>query len=183
MNPNLPERTRPEHLPTLLEDLDDPGCLIYGIGNVGRQDDGLGWAFVDWVEETGLCPQARLVRGYQLQLEDADLISRVRTVLFVDSSKSGQVESFGFSSPEPRLDFSFTSHALSVESVLATCRQCFDYVPQCHLLAIRGYAWELAVGLTAAAQANLAAVTRYLSPSLAHPAERRSPTSHSWSNT
>jgi hydrogenase maturation protease len=163
---------------TLLRDLDDPGCLIYGIGNLGRQDDGLGWAFVDWVEENRLCPQARLVRGYQLQLEDADLVSRVKAVLFVDSTKSEQVESFAFSSPEPRLDFSFTSHALSVESVLATSRQCFDYVPQCHLLAIRGFQWDLAVGLTAAARSNLAAVTRYLSPSLVYPQPRTAGAAH-----
>ena len=29
---------------------DDPSSLIYGIGNVGRQDDGLGWAFIDRLE-------------------------------------------------------------------------------------------------------------------------------------
>ena len=29
---------------------DDPSSLIYGIGNVGRQDDGLGWAFIDELE-------------------------------------------------------------------------------------------------------------------------------------
>lgn len=155
--------------PTLLDQLNDESCLIVGIGNVGRQDDGLGWAFVDWLEDTGACSRARLVRCYQLQLEDADLVSRVRMVLFVDSTKEDQVESFAVSIPEPRLDFSFTSHALSVQSVLATSRQCFDYVPQCHLLAIRGHEWELAVGLTPAAQANLDAATSYLSAASQYP--------------
>ncbi len=146
----------------LLASFDDPSCLVYGIGNLGRQDDGLGWAFVDEVEEQGLCARAQLVRGYQLQLEDADLLARVRRVLFVDSTKDTAVDSFELQRPEPRLDFSFTSHALSVPSVLATCQQCFDYVPDCLVLAIRGYEWELSVGLTPAAQGNLAAATAFL---------------------
>ena len=100
--------------------LDDPSCLIYGIGNVGRQDDGLGWAFVDWLEESRLCPRARLVRGYQLVLEDADLLARVRVVLFVDSTEGPGRQSFEVQRPLPHLDVSFTSHALSVPSVLAT---------------------------------------------------------------
>ncbi len=114
---------------SLLATLDDPSCLIYGIGNVGRQDDGLGWAFIDWLEESRLCPRARLVRGYQLVLEDADLLARVRAVLFVDSTKDPAVESFEVQRPLPHLDVSFTSHALSVPSVLATCELCFERVP------------------------------------------------------
>ena len=58
----------------LLDGYDAPDCLIYGIGNVARQDDGLGWAFIDWLEATGACSRATLMRGYQLQLEDADLL-------------------------------------------------------------------------------------------------------------
>ena len=144
---------------SLLATLDDPSCLIYGIGNVGRQDDGLGWAFIDWLEESRLCPRARLVRGYQLVLEDADLLARVRAVLFVDSTKDPAVESFEVQRPLPHLDVSFTSHALSVPSVLATCELCFERVPDALVLAIRGYEWELSVGLTPAAEANLAAAT------------------------
>ena len=68
--------------------LDDPRCLIHGIGNVAREDDGLGWAFIDWLEEAGVCPQAEKVRHYQLFLEDADLLSRMDRVLFVDASKA-----------------------------------------------------------------------------------------------
>lgn len=147
---------------SLLASLDDPTCLIYGIGNVGRQDDGLGWAFVDWVEEQQLCPRARLVHGYQLALEDADLLGRVQSVLFVDSTKDPAVETFELTRPRPRLDVSFTSHALSVPSVLATCRQCFDRVPDSLVLAIRGYEWELSIGLTPGAHANLAAATAYV---------------------
>ena len=67
------------------------------------------------------------------------------------------------SRPSPKLDFSFTSHALSVPAILATTQQCFETVPDAYLLAIRGYEWELQQGLTSAAQHNLSHSLEFLS--------------------
>ena len=134
-------------------------CLIYGIGNVGRQDDGLGWAFIDWLEGRGLCPQGETMRHYQLHLEDADLISHKKRVLFVDATKATDVETFQVENLKPRMDFSFTSHAISIPAIMATCQQCFQRLPEVHLLTIRGYEWELQLGLTRKAEANLKAAT------------------------
>ena len=142
---------------------DNLTSLIYGIGNSGRQDDGLGWAFIDRLEQIRPRPRARLRRTYQLSLEDADLISRYTRVLFVDATKDPAVESFTLSRPEPKLDFSFTSHAISVPAILATTRQCFEHVPDAYLLAIRGYEWELQQGLTSPAQHNLSHSLEFLS--------------------
>ncbi len=75
-----------------LDEFDDASCLIYGIGNVGRQDDGLGWAFVDWLEARGRCPNAEIQRNYQLLLEDAELISTKKRVLFIDATKDAAVD-------------------------------------------------------------------------------------------
>jgi len=141
---------------------DNPSSLIYGIGNSGRQDDGLGWAFIDRLEQIRPLPRAHLRRTYQLNLEDADLISRYTRVLFVDATKDPAVESFTVSRPEPKLDFSFTSHAISVPSILATTQQCFEHVPDAYLLAIRGYEWELQEGLTSPAQHNLSHSLEFL---------------------
>ena len=141
---------------------DNPTSLIYGIGNSGRQDDGLGWAFIDRLEQIRPLSRARLRRTYQLSLEDADLISRYTRVLFVDATKDPAVESFTVSRPEPKLDFSFTSHAISVPSILATTQQCFEHVPDAYLLAIRGYEWELQEGLTSPAQHNLSHSLEFL---------------------
>lgn len=141
----------------LLDGYDAPDCLIYGIGNVARQDDGLGWAFVDWLEDTGRCSRATRVRGYQLQLEDAELLHRHRRVLFVDATRDTAVASYRLEVPMPRIESTFTSHALSVPTVLATAQACFGQVPETRLLAIRGHEWELATGLTGAASDHLAA--------------------------
>jgi len=143
--------------------VDDPSSLICGIGNVGRQDDGLGWEFIDRLEADDRRPQAELRRAYQLHLEYADLISSFARVLFVDATKEGAVSSFALTRPEPALDLSFTSHAISVPSILATTQQCFGYVPEVYLLAIRGYEWELRTGLTKRAERNLRASLKFVS--------------------
>ena len=147
----------------ILADFDTPTSLVYGIGNVGRQDDGLGWAFIDWLQAQGLCRTADVRKHYQLQLEDADLLSRTDRVLFVDATKDPSVRSFALSRPQPRMDFSFTSHAISVSAIMATCHQCFGRLPQVHVLAIRGYEWELSMGLTRRARNNLDEATAHLS--------------------
>ena len=134
-------------------------CLVYGIGNVARQDDGLGWAFVDWLEETGRCGEATLRRCYQLQLEDAELVTRFRRVLFVDATKDPQVIDFAMLTPVPAHEVPFSSHAFSVPTVLATAQLCFGFVPDARILALRGRSWDLEMGLTDEARASLAAVT------------------------
>ena len=130
-----------------LDDFDDDCCLIYGIGNVGRQDDGLGWAFVDWLQAEGLCSNAEMHKNYQLLLEDAELISNKDRVLFIDATKNASVESFTLGRAAPRMDFSFTSHAISIPAIMATCQQCFERLPVVHVLAIRGYRIRTPIGV------------------------------------
>ncbi|MCB1349155.1 MAG: hydrogenase maturation protease [Maritimibacter sp.] len=144
-------------MPGLLAELNRDRSLIHGIGNVGRQDDGLGWAFIDRLEAEGLCPRAEKRRHYQMFLEDADLISGFDRVLFVDASKEPGLKSFRLDPVAARYDLSFTSHALTIPAVMAICKQCFDRVPEVQLLSIRGYSWDLTEGLTAEARANLEA--------------------------
>jgi hydrogenase maturation protease len=146
-----------------LDEFDNSSCLIYGIGNVGRQDDGLGWAFVDWLEAQGRCANAEIQRNYQLLLEDADLISTKRRVLFIDATKDDAVTTFTLERAAPKMDFSFTSHAISIPAIMATCQQCFERLPEVYVLAIRGFEFELEMGLTPAAQRNLDDATAYLS--------------------
>ena len=146
----------------MLDYFNNEASLIYGIGNIGRQDDGLGWAFIDWLEASAGCAEAEKVKFYQLNLEDADLISHKQRVLFVDASKDATVDSFRLYKAEPKMDFSFTSHAMSIETIMATCWQCFGLMPEVYVLAIRGYEWELQIGLTAPAKSNLHLAANYI---------------------
>ena len=141
-----------------LKDFNSTSSLVYGIGNVGRQDDGLGWAFIDWLNEDGIISNAEIMKHYQLHLEDADLISYKKRVLFIDATKEVSVDKFEIVKIKPKLDFTFTSHDISIASILSTCQLCFDYFPEVYLLKIRGYEWELKEGLTNLAMENLCAV-------------------------
>jgi hydrogenase maturation protease len=156
---------------TLLEEHSAADCLVYGIGNVGRQDDGLGWAFVDWLEGTGRAGTAELLRGYQLQLEDADLVTRFRRVLFVDATRDPEVSTFAILQPEPAFDVPFTSHALTVPTVLATSRLCFGRLPEVRVLALRGFSWELTEGLTQQARRSLSAAQAAVTDPHSNPAD------------
>ncbi|MEO8598582.1 MAG: hydrogenase maturation protease [bacterium] len=146
-----------------LDYFDNDASLIYGIGNIGRQDDGLGWAFIDWLETVSACTKAEKVKFYQLNLEDADLISHKQRVLFVDASKDTTVDSFRLYKAVPKMDFTFTSHDMSIETIMATCGQCFDKIPEVYVLAIRGYEWELQIGLTEQAKKNLYLASSHIS--------------------
>ena len=58
--------------------------LIIGIGNNTRQDDGLGWKFLAMLEEDVFSAD-NLICKYQLMVEDAELISGLDAVFFVDA--------------------------------------------------------------------------------------------------
>jgi hydrogenase maturation protease len=163
---------------TLLSTFDDPRCLVVGVGNVGREDDGLGWAFVDWLEDAGACARAERVRRYQLLLEDADLFARFDRALVVDATQDQDVLAYRAHVPEPRLDVTFTSHAMSVSCVLATAATCFGRIPAIQVLAIRGYSWGLRMGLTTGAAANLDAAIRAAGGDPTDPASRWTSRSH-----
>jgi len=73
----------------------EPETVIFGIGNCGRGDDGLGWAFLDRIQqEPGF--RGLIEYRYQLQPEDAALISRAERVLFVDSYRGDLRGGFQF---------------------------------------------------------------------------------------
>lgn len=128
--------------------------LIIGIGNAGRQDDGLGWAFLDSIQDQ-VGDDVELIYRYQLNIEDAELISSVSKVLFVDARKSPDDQPFDFSECTPKESFEFTTHALGPEVVLALCQSLFQSFPEAYLLTITGYEWELSEGLSTESQHNL----------------------------
>lgn len=138
--------------------------LIFGCGNPGRQDDGLGVALVQQLE--AWAPTAGLSgfvfdTNYQLNAEDALAVAGSREVVFVDAAETGP-EPFAFRPLPPRAQIAFSTHAMSPESVLALAVELYDAQPPAWLLAIRGHAWEPNAAPTAAGQANLAAALHVL---------------------
>ncbi len=125
---------------------------IYGFGNPGRQDDGMGPAIADRIEGEKI---AGVVTdsNYQLNIEDAHNISDSDVVVFVDASIDAD-EPFTFSRIMPAAEITFTTHTMSPESVLALCKDIYDRDIEAYVLAIKGYEWEFLEGFSPAASEN-----------------------------
>ena len=135
-------------------DWNGPDTLLIGIGNSGRQDDGLGWAFLEAIERQSVF-HGQIQFRYQLQVEDAEMISHARQVIFVDAFRGELEGGFKWVPCVPSLSFEFSTHMLAPESVLCLCQKLYDHSPRAKLLLIQGACWELEIGLTDVAKVNL----------------------------
>lgn len=133
--------------------------IIFGVGNNGRQDDGLGWKFLDFLEEQNA--YIDIEYRYQLQIEDAELISNYDKVIFVDATKEETEIGFYLKTCLPSEKFSFSTHALKPETILHLCQTLYDHKPIASVLGIQGYNWELIIGLSEKARLNLEKAKKY----------------------
>ena len=145
--------------------------LLYGYGNPGRQDDGLGNAFIndieEWVKKQGL-EGFSFDSNYQLNIEDALEISNYDLVVFVDASVE-EIEDFCISKVDASTKVTFTTHAASPGYVVGLCKKMYNKAPVTLLLHIKGYEWELAEGLTEKAKQNLEKAIIYFKEKLSTP--------------
>ncbi len=136
----------------------DYNILIYGYGNPGRQDDGLGDALIgrleNWPDLNGY-EQVTVDVNYQLQVEDAILLQDKDLVIFVDASMAEEVEDIAIEPVEVDHRASFTMHAISPGYLLAMCRKMYGNHPPAYILHIRGYEWGINEPITDAARENL----------------------------
>ena len=133
--------------------------LIYGYGNPGRQDDGLGAALTEqlegWMRENGMS-HVELDTNYQLNIEDAHTISQYDVVVFADASIEEEVKDYWLEELKPsRALIEFTMHASSPGYILDLCEKMYGKKPEAWLLHIRGYEWDFREGLTEQAGLNL----------------------------
>lgn len=139
--------------------------LVIGIGNIGRADDGLGWAFADRITgDTRFEVQHR----YQLQVEDAELISGYQEVIFVDASHELYENGFKFVDVKPQVQFSYTSHALPPSAILYLCEEIYGRTPNAFLLGISGQDWGLRNGMSRIAKERLAQALDFFVNKYAH---------------
>jgi len=133
--------------------------LIYGYGNPGRRDDGLGVVMTEMVEEwikSNNLPQIDVDSNYQLNVEDAEKISSYGLVIFVDASQEEDLPGFKMTDIIPNKNMvEFTMHAVSPAYILHLTNDLFNKYPDAKLLSIRGYRWEFQEGLSESAQLNI----------------------------
>jgi len=143
-----------EDRPVANQRVPEPETLLIGIGNSGRSDDGLGWAFLDRIQQ-GAAFGGRVEYRYQLQVEDAALISDMEHVIFVDSYRGELPNGFQLTRCEPLREFAFTTHVLPPGAVLSLCRDLYGRVPRADALMIQGTSWDLHIGMSPEAEKRL----------------------------
>jgi len=143
--------------------------LIYGFGNPGRGDDGLGVRVAQAIENEAASFEGlelRVESNYQLNIEDALAVSGADIAIFCDAAREGW-EPFDFNEIFPSSDIAFTTHTMAPASVLALCEELYGRRPKAYLLAIRGYEWEITEELSQSAAENLAGTLGFLKGFLA----------------
>jgi hydrogenase maturation protease len=131
--------------------------LVYGYGNPGREDDGLGIELVkrleEWSGQENL-PGITFDTNYQLNIEDAEIISDKDVVVFVDASIE-DIEDYIFTPVTGEMDVTFTTHAASPGYIVKLCSNLFGKCPEVFLLHVKGYEWEFSERLSEKAEINL----------------------------
>jgi hydrogenase maturation protease len=135
--------------------------LVLAYGNPGRRDDGLGPALAAALERLDL-PGVTIDSDYQLTVEDAAAIAAHDVVVFADADCT-TAEPFTFRRVVPEAGVSFSSHSVSPQEVMALAADLLGARTTGYVLGIRGYEFnEFGEGLSARAEANLAAALRFV---------------------
>jgi hydrogenase maturation protease len=116
--------------------------LILGYGNPLRSDDGLGWQVAVELFRANHSPEVEILPCHQLTPELAPAVSRVETVIFIDSAQGGKPGQM--CCEEVRSDFGVTTftHHLTPAALLAMSSELFGACPRAYLLSIQGESYE-----------------------------------------
>lgn len=138
-----------------------PSRLVIGIGNPSRGDDALGPECIGRLQALAL-PDLELLTDFQLQVEYLLDFADRREVIFIDAAASGP-EPYSFEAVTAARDRGVSTHAVPPQTVLAAYEAHFKTAPPpAHVMAIRGYRFELGAPLSPPAAANLAAAVGLL---------------------
>ena len=145
--------------------------LIYGYGNPGRQDDGLGITFTERIEEWAKQESVTNIdvdNNYQLNIEDASNISEYDIVYFVDASKEA-IYNYFIEEVIPSAKVDFTTHSASPGFILDLCHKIYQKYPKTYLIHIKGYEWEFLGEMTEKAKKNLEQAFQYFIKNVVDP--------------
>jgi hydrogenase maturation protease len=112
--------------------------LVLGYGNPARCDDGLGPALAHRLREMAL-PGVSVETAYQLNVEDAERVSRHGLVVFVDACLCSPPP-FSVRELAPRAGtVEFSTHSLAPEGVLGLAHELFGAATRGVAVGVRGY--------------------------------------------
>jgi len=135
--------------------------LIFTWGNPSRGDDALGPEVYNMLNQEEF-DDVDILTDFQLQIEHAVDLEKRKYILFVDASITADAP-FEFYQLDPDQDDSYTTHAMSPQSVLAVYEKIHEHTaPPSFMLSIRGYEFGLGLPLSAPATANLSEAVAFI---------------------
>ena len=134
--------------------------LLLAIGNSSRGDDGLGWAFLERIAEQ-IGEDWTAEQRYQLQVEDAEMLTHFQRILFVDATLETLPDGFALAPCIPNADAGPYSHQQTPGAVLFLCQTLYGHAPEAFVLKITGYQWDLGAGMSPSAVKNLDKALKY----------------------
>jgi hydrogenase maturation protease len=137
--------------------------LVYGYGNPGRQDDGLGVEFSARLEARVQDKEGigwKFDSNYQLNIEDAEAVAENDVVVFADATIE-DIDDFCISIVDGKSEVSFTTHSASPGYIVHLCEQLFNRKPVVYLVHIKGHNWEFSEGLSGEAEMNLVKALKF----------------------
>ena len=157
--------------------IEERKILLMAIGNTARGDDGLGWRLGEMIADLDM-DGINVEFRYQLQVEDAQLISQYDAVIFMDATEEYVEKGFWFSRCLPGNNYYYSSHKQSPEALLYLSGELYGKWPDAWILAIGGSDWELGENLSELAQANLQTAFYQLKNTLARATSLASELTH-----
>lgn len=145
--------------------------LVYGYGNPGRYDDGIGPEIAEQVEIWALNNNLSHINtdsNYQLNIEDAYTIKDYDIVIFVDASVE-PIDNFCITDVQPSDKVEFTMHSVSPSFIADLCKKMYNKSPDIYLLHIRGYMFEFKEGTSEKARHNMKQALAFLTELLKSP--------------
>ncbi|NNK89200.1 MAG: hypothetical protein HKO89_01215, partial [Saprospiraceae bacterium] len=98
---------------------------------------------------------------YQLQVEDAELISHYDQVVFIDAFAAQVENGYRTEKVVASDDFSFSTHEVAPEAIMYLCQNLYKVKPRASILLIGGKSWDMKIGLSPYAKANLRKAIAY----------------------
>jgi hydrogenase maturation protease len=133
--------------------------LVIGIGNVLRQDDGLGpktVAFLDELSFDGYDVGTIVIP--QIDITLASTLASVDYAIFVDAGMNDsddQIKIIPYEHAEHDSNLSHTSHALSIPSLIEITSELYGRAPISYMVIPKGYDFSVGERLSPQAEANM----------------------------
>jgi len=137
--------------------------LLFGYGNIDRQDDGVAWHILRGVaehyhvilpvfpEETTSEITEYLTGSYALQLtpESAEWVSQFEKVIFIDAHTGSVEEPLHVENLDSNFQTSPFTHHLTPQTCLALAESLYGKAPEAMLISVRGYEFGFSQQLSA----------------------------------